>query len=96
MKDCRNIKVIELGKRYVNLFLLNLYTEMCTIKGSLFRLGYLCCFDLFVYTPRVFGFRTSQLVYGYGLFLIDLLYFSFYKLLSLINELHSNDSLAKY
>ena len=52
-------------------------------KVVLFRLGCLCCFDLFVYTPRVFGFRTSQLVYGNGLFLIDLLYFSFYELSSL-------------
>ena len=28
-----------------------------------FRLGYLCCFDLSVYTPRVFEFKTFRLAY---------------------------------
>ena len=32
-------------------------------KVVLFRLGYLCSFDLSVYTPLVFEFRTFRLLY---------------------------------
>ena len=32
-------------------------------KVVLFRLGFLCCFDQSVYTPRVFEFRTFRLAY---------------------------------
>ena len=53
-KDCRNIRVIELGKRHVILFILNLYTETCTIKSSFVSLRMFVLFwFICIHAPRV-------------------------------------------
>ena len=53
LKDCRNTRIIERGKRYVILFIFVFITETCIIKVVLLTLRYLCCFNLSIYTPRV-------------------------------------------
>ena len=52
----------------------------------LFRLGYFS-FDISVYMPCVFQFRTFRLVFQAYFRPELLLYFSFYELSSLMNEL---------
>ena len=42
---------------------LYLYTETCIIKGSFVSFRIVVLFDLSIYTPRVFEFRTFRLAY---------------------------------
>ena len=42
---------------------LYLYTETCIIKASFVSFRIFVLFDLSIYTPRVFEFRTFRLAY---------------------------------
>ena len=62
-RDCRNTRTIERERGMSSHLFLYLKTETCIIKIVLFHLRCLGCFDLSIYTPRVFEFRTFRLAF---------------------------------
>ena len=82
LKDCRNTRIIERGKRYVILFIFVFINRNVYNQGSFVDLKIFVLFNLPIYTPRVRVKDISIRVYCMITPYFNLLYFSFYELSS--------------